>query len=126
MLAASHAPRVGHLVNSVEHNISPIGIAAIALAVLALLAYVVLWVVSRNQRPSLAAILEPYRMTGGAGQEVPGPPPLITMPWLQRSPVGCKRRWVSRASDVGWRACSSERDHVCMLGSSSRSGLSAA
>jgi tight adherence protein B len=68
----------------VDHKISPIGVAAIALAVLALLAYVVLWVVSRNQRPSLAAVLEPYRMTAGGGQEVAGPPPLITVPWLQR------------------------------------------
>jgi tight adherence protein B len=84
VLAVSHAPRIGHLVNSVEHKISPIGIAAIGLAVVALLAYVVLWVISRNQRPSLAALLEPYRMTGGTGQEVAGPPPLITMPWLQR------------------------------------------
>ncbi len=80
-----------------EHKISPIGIAAIGLAVVALLAYVVLWVVSRNRRPSLAAVLEPYRMTGGAGQEVAGPPPLITVPWLQRvagrvqAPLGLTR-----------------------------------
>ena len=66
-----------------EHKISPIGVAAIGLAVAFPLAYMVLWLVGRFRRPSLAAVLEPYRLTGLAGQVVPGPPPIITVPWLQ-------------------------------------------
>ena len=86
MLVASFAPAIGHFFVSLEHKISPIGIAAVGLAVAALLAYVVLWVVGRYRRPSLAAVLEPYRMTAVAGQVVPpGPSPIITVPWLQRA-----------------------------------------
>jgi len=84
-------------------KISPVGIAAIGLAAAALLAYLILWLVSRFHRPSLAAVLEPYRMIGGPGQEVPGPAPVITMPWLQgiagrlQAPLGVTR--LGRALD---------------------------
>jgi len=102
VFVASLAPRIDHFFSTLDHRISPIGMAAIGLAVVALVAYVVLWVVSRYQRPSLAVVLEPYRMTAGAGQAVPAPPPLITMPWLQsvagslQAPLGLTKlgRWL--------------------------------
>jgi tight adherence protein B len=97
VLVASFAPRIGHFFSSLVHKISPVGIAAIGLAAAALLAYIILWLVSRYHRPSLAAVLEPYRMTGGAGQEVPGGPQVITVSWLQsvagrvQTPLGVTR-----------------------------------
>ncbi len=93
MLVASLAPAIGHFFTSLEHKISPIGIAAIALAVVALLAYVVLWLVSRNQRPSLAAVLEPYRMTGAQVKRCPGRRPSSPCRGYRGSRAGCKRRW---------------------------------
>ena len=78
MLVASFVPAIGRFFVSLDNRISPIGTAAIALAVAALLVYVVLWVVGRFRRPSLAALLEPYRMTTVAGESVPGPSPIIT------------------------------------------------
>jgi tight adherence protein B len=83
VLVASFVPAIGRFFVSLDNRISPIGTAAIALAVAALLVYVVLWVVGRFRRPSLAALLEPYRMTTVAGESVPGPSPIITVPWLQ-------------------------------------------
>jgi tight adherence protein B len=85
VFVASFADPIWRFFGSLEHKISPVPTAAIALAVAAVLAYGVLWVVGRFRRPSLAAVLEPYRMTAVAGQAVPDPPPpLITVPWLQR------------------------------------------
>ena len=88
MFVASFAPAIGRFFVSLDHKISPIGVAAIALAVAALFTYGVLWIVGRYRRPSLAAVLEPYRMTSVGGQTVPGPPPIITVQWLQRVAAG--------------------------------------
>jgi tight adherence protein B len=75
---------VGHFFTSLDHRISPLGLLAVALAVAAVLLYVVLWLASRYRRPSLANMLAPYRLTtpveGGAGQ----PAPMLTMPLLTR------------------------------------------
>jgi tight adherence protein B len=84
VFVASFADAIWGFFGSLDHKISPVPTAAIAVAVAAVLAYGVLKVVGRFRRPSLAAVLEPYRMTAVAGQAVPGPPPLITLPWLQR------------------------------------------
>lgn len=102
LFVASFAPALGHFFVSLEHKISPVGVAAIGLAVAVPLAYMVLWLVGRYRRPSLAAVLEPYRLTTVAGEVVPGPPPIITVAWLQRlaaslqGPLGPTRlgRWL--------------------------------
>ena len=83
LVASILGPQIGHFFDSLEHKISPIGLAAIGLAVVALIAYVVLWLMSRYQRPSLAAVLEPYRMTRDRSRGCRRRPPIITVPWLQ-------------------------------------------
>lgn len=84
MVASILGPKIEHFFNSVGNRISPIGLAAIALAVLALGAYVVLWLMSRYSRPGLTELLEPYRMTGGGPEVAIGAAPMITVPFLQR------------------------------------------
>lgn len=70
-----------HFFTSLGARISPIGILAICLALVAVAGYAVLWTVSRRRRPSLAAILEPYQLTSGTDESA-GPAPTLTVPIL--------------------------------------------
>ena len=82
-LVALAAPNVRHFFVSLDHRISPLGLLAIGLAVVAVVLYVVLWALSRYRRPSLVDILEPYNLASeneGAGE----PAPVLSTPLLTR------------------------------------------
>jgi tight adherence protein B len=79
---------VWHSLTSIVNGITLIGAVAILLAALALVAYVVLWLMSRYSRPSLSAVLEPYRMEPGGAEAAATAPPVITVPLLQRLAAG--------------------------------------
>lgn len=97
MLVASLGPRIAHFFSSLDHRITPVGLAALLLAVVTLLVYLVLWAMSRYGRPSLASVLEPYRMVAGGTEAAVGASPVITVPLLQRlaarvqAPLGVTR-----------------------------------
>lgn len=76
---------VDHFFVSLDHRISPVGLAGVLLALALLLVYGVLWLVSRYRRPDLASVLEPYRLTSGTGELVGGPQPVLTVPLLRRA-----------------------------------------
>ncbi|HUC13871.1 MAG TPA: hypothetical protein VMS00_05410, partial [Acidimicrobiales bacterium] len=82
MLVASLG--IGHLFNSLGRSISPLGLGAILLAVVALVAYAVVWLMSRYRRPSLSALLEPYKMAPAAPEAAVIATPVITLPLLKR------------------------------------------
>jgi tight adherence protein B len=75
---------IWHSFTSIVNSITLIGAVAILLAALALVAYLALWLMSRYSRPSLSAVLEPYRMEPAGAETAATPPPVITVPLLQR------------------------------------------
>ena len=127
MLAVSHTPHVGHLVTSVEHKISPIGIAAIGLAVLALLAYC--GPVGDQPQPAAQPRSSPRALPDdGSARDKrwePAPPDYYAVA-TKGGHQGARAAASSPALGVGWRTCSSERAHVCASESSSRFGVLAA
>lgn len=89
---------------SLEHRVSIVGLVSVGLAIAFLLAYLVLWLVSRSRRPSLITVLEPYQLTAAVGQGVNEPEPLLTLPVLTgiaarfQSPLSATRfgRWFNK------------------------------
>lgn len=77
---------VSHFFVTLDHRVSTIGLAAIALALGAVLAYFVLWTLSRYRRTNLAAILQPYHLGPEAGAAQAEP--VLTVPALQRLSTG--------------------------------------
>ena len=84
-LVASVGSGIEHFFVTLDHRVSPIGLAAIGVAVAGLVVYAALWLASRYRRPSLADILEPYRVNPGTGQVAAGPAPVLTLPILTRT-----------------------------------------
>lgn len=93
---------------SLGNRISPIGILAICLAVLAIVIYVALLVISKKRRPSLASILEPYQLTGGIGDAVTGPAQTLTVPILTR-PADRVQTYLANTKFGQWLASALER-----------------
>ena len=75
---------IGHFFTSLDHRLSPLGLLAVALAVAAVVLYLVLWLLSRYRRPSLAQVLAPYRLTTTAENGAATPAPILTVPLLTR------------------------------------------
>lgn len=107
MFLGTLVPQVEHFFTSLEHRISVTGLVSVGLAVLFLIAYGILWVVSRSDRPSLTAVLEPYQLTAATGQTVSEQPSVLSLPFLDRlaakvqSPAANTRfgRWLDEMLD---------------------------
>jgi tight adherence protein B len=79
---------VRHFFVSASHRISFLGFAAIGLAAVAVLVYAIIWLTTHYRRPSLAAVLEPYRLSPGGGEGADEPAPVLTVPLLTRLAAG--------------------------------------
>ena len=80
-LLSGFGSSISHFFVTLAHRVSVIGLAAIALGVAGSVVYLVLWFVSRNRRPNLAGILQPYHFSPGDGDV--GPEPVLTSQLLQ-------------------------------------------